>query len=86
MPRAPEYQRQVVDAPVPNVRVGAIPTDNTYGGQIGDTLANVGVRLYDLETRAANHTAAFSADRQMADLQSQLENQMYSVKLSLIHI
>jgi hypothetical protein len=80
MPTAPMAQRQVVDQPFPNIRVGAAPTADTLGGQIGETVAHAGVRFYDLETRAANQTAVFEADRQLADKQTELENKLYATK------
>ncbi len=80
MPRVPEIQRQQVDAPFPNVRVGAAPTADTYGGQIGQTLESTGVRFYDLMTRQANQTAVFEADRKLADKQTQLEQQLPQIQ------
>lgn len=80
MPRAPEAQRQVVDQPFPNVRVSAAPTADTFGGQIGDTVAHTGVRAYDLFKRSADQTAVFESERGLADLQTQLEGQLYATK------
>lgn len=80
MPTAPMAQRQVVDAPVPNVRVGATPSPDALGGQIGDTVTSGGIRAYDLLTRSANQTAVFEADRQLADKQTDLETQLYATK------
>lgn len=80
MPTAPMNQRQVTDQPFPNVRVGAVPSPEYYGAQVGSTVESAAVRMYDLENRAANQTAVFEADRQLADKQTQLENQLYATK------
>jgi len=80
MPRAPELQRQVTDAPFPNVRVGVAPTAETYGAGIGDLVSHQAVKWYDLETRYANQTAVFEADRQLAEKQTALEGQLAQFK------
>lgn len=80
MPTVPQSQRQVFDAPLPGVRVQAAPTAATLGGQLGDTAARLGAEWYHHEVQAANQTAVFEADRQLADKQTELEVQLSQIK------
>jgi len=80
MPRAPELQRQVVDAPAPNVRVGAAPTSETYGGQIGDTVSHAAVRMYDLQTRSSDHARVVEAETKANAEQLRIQQAVLNMK------
>lgn len=80
MPTAPQAQRQVMDAPFPNVRVGAAPTSDTYGGQIGDTVSHAAVRMYDLQTRSSDHAAVLEAETQANAEQLRIQQDVLAMK------
>ena len=80
MPRAPDATQHVQPAPLPNVRVQAAPTADTFGAQIGDTTAQIGLHLFDREVKAANEAAILKADNALANLQTQAEVMITSAK------
>lgn len=80
MPTAPMAQRQVVDQAFPNVRVSAAPTDDTYGGQIGDTVARASVRMYDLQTRSSDHAAVVEAETRANEEQLRIQQETRGFK------
>ena len=76
MPTAPRAERRVLDAPVPGVRVSAAPTEDTYGGQIGDTVARAAVRMYDLQTRSSDNAAVVEAETKANDEQLRIQQEI----------
>lgn len=80
MPTVPQAQRQVVDAAAPTVRVSAAPTDDTYGGQIGDTVARASVRMYDLQTRSSDHAAVVEAETRANEHQLRIQQEVRQLR------
>ena len=76
MPTAPMGQRQVMDQAAPGVRVQAAPTAHIYGDGIGDTVASASVRMYDLETRSADHAQVLEAERITNDHVLAIQNEL----------
>lgn len=76
MPRVPMPERQVTDAPVPGVRLGGAPSPDAFGAGVGDAMLRVGSALYQEAVIHADRSAVFEADRQLADLQTSLEQKI----------
>lgn len=80
MPRAPQLEQQVANAPLPGVRIGGAPSPESYGAGVGQLASRIGLALYEQEALNADRTSVFEADRQAADLQTQLEQKLRSTR------
>lgn len=72
MPRVPEGQQQVRDAALPGVRVSAAGSPQSYGAEVGQTVARAGQQLFTQELEAADRTAVMEADTAASKLQLQI--------------
>lgn len=80
MPRAPQLDQQVANAPLPGVRIGGAPSPESYGAGVGALTSRVGMALYEQEALNADRTSVFEADRQAAELQTSLEQKLRGLK------
>lgn len=80
MPRAPQLEQQVANAPLPGARIGGAPSPESYGAGLGALSSRIGLALYEQEALNADRTSVFEADRQAADLQTQLEQKLRSTR------
>lgn len=80
MPRVPQLEQRVQNAPLPGARFTGAPSPESYGAGVGETLIRLGTDMYKKEVDNADRTAVFEADRQAAELQLELQG-----KLSQVH-
>ena len=80
MPKVPQLEQQIAPRALPGVREGPAGSAESYGAGVGDTLSRVGVALYEQESINADRTAVFAGDRQLADLQTSLDQKLQQAR------
>jgi hypothetical protein len=73
MPRAPSLEQRVDPRGIAGARLGAAPSPDYFGANIGDLGASVGEHVYREQTQRANQLALMMADGQLSEAQTQIQ-------------